>query len=47
MTKYANMSDAELKQQYFVVSKEVSKYNNFQMAKKILMNSLKLRAVYQ
>lgn len=40
MTKYANMSDAELKQQYFVVSKEVSKYNNFQMAKKILMNSL-------
>lgn len=37
---YSELSDTQLKQKYVILSKEVAKYNNFQMAKKILMNSL-------
>lgn len=40
MSDYSNLSDEELQHQYKLFSKEVAKYNNFQMAKKILMNSL-------
>ncbi len=40
MTDYSSLSDEELLNEYKLLSKEVAKYNNFQMAKKILMNSL-------
>jgi len=40
MTDYSTLSDEELLKQYRDANKEVAKYNNFQMAKKILMNSL-------
>ena len=40
MSIYESMSDEELLKQYSVMNKEVAKFNNFQMAKKILMNSL-------
>ena len=40
MSDYSSLSDEELIQQYKSLTKDVAKYNNFQMAKKILMNSL-------
>lgn len=40
MTDYSSLTDEELQVQYKLLNKEVAKYNNFQMAKKILMNSL-------
>ncbi len=40
MADYSHLSDEELKKQYEIINKEVAKYNNFQLAKKILMNSL-------
>lgn len=40
MTDYSSFTDDELHLKYTELSKEISKFNNFQMAKKILMNSL-------
>jgi DNA polymerase elongation subunit (family B) len=37
---YSELSDSELHVKYVTLGKEIAKYNNFQMAKKILMNSL-------
>ena len=36
MTIYDSLTNEELKNKYVVLNKEVAKYNNFQMAKKIL-----------
>lgn len=37
---YSSFTNEELEAEYVKLTKEISKYDNFQMAKKILMNSL-------
>lgn len=38
--EFSSLTDAELASEYNRINKEIAKFNNFQMAKKILMNSL-------
>ena len=37
---YSNFTEEQLNQEYVKLTKEISKFNNFQMAKKIFLNSL-------
>jgi hypothetical protein len=44
MTDYSSLSDEELLNEYKLLSKEVAKYNNFQMAKKSVSERATRRA---